>query len=194
MANLTTLLKNTVAEQFGSYVLGLGFKRAGENAEFYSYRRLRETRYDLVEVQFDKHNKPKFILNFGVVPKEGMVDAYGRFMAAESVQIAHLEESGRLYGCPAFMCWFRPLGLFGLRKPEFSVSKSVTRLKDGFRQVERWFEGGEIGPNMRLYNHPENRPGIRKRSMQTRGVWPPDDWADNDEAALRKGEAFLSKE
>lgn len=167
------------------HVLRLGFQPEKKRNEFYSFRRPGEERDEIIEVQFDKHNRPKFVLNFGIVPANGIIDAYGRFVDKGNVQIAHLAKSGRLYALPYSQFWFRPNVLFGFRTLECSVKKGVAHLIHVFWQVEQWFETGELKPNIRLYTNQENGPGVRKKSMQERGVWPPEGWTKEDEASLR---------
>ncbi len=185
MEQLTSLLKEAIVDDFGMHVLGLGFQPEKKRNEFYPYRRSGEERDEIIEVQFDKHNRPKFVLNFGVVPANGIIDAYGRFVSRKNVQIAHLVQHGRLYSLPYSMFWFSPNALFGFRTTKYSVEKAVAHLIHLFWQVERWFEIGELNPNIRLYTNQENTPGVRKKSMQERGVWPPESWTEEDEASLR---------
>ena len=65
MEQLKSLLKAAIVENFGMHVLGLGFQPEKKRNEFYPYRRSGEERDEIIEVQFDKHNRPKFVLNFG---------------------------------------------------------------------------------------------------------------------------------
>lgn len=89
MEQLTSLLKEDIVDDFGMYVLGLGFQPEKKRNEFYPYRQSGKERDEIIEVQFDKHNRPKFVLNFGVVPENGIIDAYGRFVGRENVQIVN---------------------------------------------------------------------------------------------------------
>lgn len=187
--NLTTLLKRAVVEDFSAHLVQLGFQPETRRHDFYPYRRLGQECDDLVEVQMDKYHRPKLLLNFGIVPSKGIVDPYGRFLDRTKVQVAHLTQNGRLYSWPYSIAWFSPNTFFGLRSPESSVKAEVAHLINVFRQVERWFETGESGPNIWIYGNPENAPNVRRKSMQERGVWPPEGWTKEDDEAVNKADA-----
>lgn len=185
MRETALILRRAIQDSFHTHLLRLGFQPERKRDDFVSYRRIRSAQHELVEVQLDKYGRPRFVLNFGAVPACGIVDAYGRFIAAEDVQIAQLVQQGRLYSVPYSAIWFRPKRLFGIRSADAAVAKAISHLVYEFGQVEQWFETGACGPNIRVSAEPWNASGIRKKSMMQRGAWPPEGWTEEDERALR---------
>ena len=181
MKNITNLLIRSLTDNFSLYLAELGFKR-DEEADLY-WRELDGFR-ELVEVQFDKRQQPKFVVNFGKAPLNGVVDSYGRHLPVGSVRIGNLVVAGRLYRFPFSILWFRVYLVFGLRSPDASVKSEVSRLVALFEQVLEWFRTGKVGSNLSISNRSENEPGARQKSMKERGVWPPDNWTEEDERAL----------
>lgn len=188
MSKLTSSLKQTIVDDFGSFLAQAGFRSDGKQNDFYFYRRELPERYELVEVQIDKYHRPKFVINFGFVSKDGIIDPYGRLFPASEVRVAQLVLNGRLYRWPCSRAWFHVHTFFGLRSPEISVKSEIDHLIKLFQQVEKWFEAGSVGPNLSIYKDLENEPGVRRKSMQERGVWPPDGWTYEDEEAVKKAE------
>jgi hypothetical protein len=166
MATLTVLLKRAIAKDFADYLIWLGFRPEKENRGILPFRRSGSERDDLVEVQFDKYNRPKFVINFGVAPSHGIIDAYGRFLPTAKVQVAHLVHNGRLHRWPYSVAWFRPNTFMGLRSPESSVKRELAHLIHVFQQVEHWFKTGKSGPNIWIYMNPENAPGVRRKGIR----------------------------
>lgn len=164
------------------YFVERGFEALPAEDLFQRYTRQANDRYELVEVQFDKHGRSKFVLNFGVVPKVGIVDGYGRMRPPLCVGVADLCQSGRLYRWPWTICWFRGASDFAQESPKFEPS--LLAMKRLFGQVEDWFATAKAGRNIKTYSHRHNRPGVRKASMEMRGVWPPHDWTIEDQRAL----------
>ncbi|HRN82635.1 MAG TPA: DUF4304 domain-containing protein [Nitrosomonas europaea] len=185
MQKIISMLQKALKEDFHEYMLQLGFQPEHRRGDVFPYRRIRDGSNDLVEVQFDKYERPRFVLNFGSVPADGIIDAYGRFVPAKNVCIAQLVQHGRLHAFPYSIIWFKPNTLLGFRSDEVAVNKVISHFIFQAEQVERWFRAGISGPNLRIYSDQWNAPGVRKKSMQERGVWPPEDWTEEDEKALR---------
>ena len=185
----TTTLRDLIKSRFADFVGERGFERERADSLFYPFRRRHEARHDLIEVQFDKYHRPKFVVNFGQLPAEGIIDAYGRFVDSDSVGVAHLVQRGRLYptgrslllGEPA---WFA-VRWWNSRRPEKAAEVQIEKLIRVFTQLEEWFRSGKAGPSLRIHRHPINAPGAIKKSMEERGIWPPTGWTEKDEKALR---------
>jgi len=138
-------------------------------------------------VQFDKYQRPKFILNFGKVPTEGLIDSYGRFVKADEVRISQLVEQGRLYSCPKLTFlehWFG-VGYFTMLPPKRAAEAEIEKLIRLFPQVDRWLDSGETGSNVQIWERLHNAPGVAKKALQAKGMWPPEGWTEEDERALR---------
>lgn len=185
MRKITSMLQKALKEDFHGHMVRLGFQSERRYDNFFPYRRVRDESDDLIEVQFDKYGRPRFVLNFGSVPADGIIDAYGRFVPTKDVRIAQLVQHGRLHAFPYSTIWFRPNTLLGFRSDEVAVNKVISHFIFLTEQVERWFRTGVSGPNLQIYSDQWNAPGARKKSMQERGVWPPEGWTEEDEKALR---------
>lgn len=182
--NLTQRLKGRVIQQLGQTLASLGFTPDVPDGVFYSYRRLRRDFVDLVEVQFNKTNRPKFVVNFGTAPREGIIDAYGRAIATDELRVSHLEWSGRLYRWPWLIRWFGIGPMFSAGDGGAALERCAARALRLLPKVERWFQTGQRGPYLRIHRHPENAPGARKDRMQADGKWPPEGWTREDEEAV----------
>lgn len=160
------LLHNYIKSDFKNYLLGLGFQLQKKSNDDYMFCRSTMAHVELVEVQFDMHGKPKFVLNFGVVPHDGLVDAYGRHLQSFDVQIGHLPKHGRLYSLPYTIFWFGPRFAFRLRSPEKTARNSVHQMIKLFPQVECWLSSQVVGPNLKIYTSPWNEPGVRVHKQE----------------------------
>jgi len=194
MPQLTELLKKAIEKEFKAHILRMGFQPEKSHSQFFPFRRSTPVRDELIEVQFDKSNRPRFVLNFGIVPSGGLVDAYGRLLETKDVRIANLMRSGRLYSFPYSIKWFTPNCFFGFRPPAIAVQRTVEDFIRLYGMVENWFMRGIPGPNLRFYTHEWNAPNVRKKSMQQRGVWPPEEWTEEDEKAVKLAESLLSEQ
>jgi hypothetical protein len=155
--SLTRPLRNSLKTDFFPFLLERQFKREASSSLFYPFRRINHC-HQLVEIQFDKHQKPKFVINFGEVPNEGIIDSYGRNRPAELVSVCELQDSGRLYKSCLGKCWFSPNRWFGLRSLETSIFAETQLLKKLFVQVELWFDNKQKGSNITIDNWSHRAP------------------------------------
>lgn len=110
--------------------------------------RLKGDQLELVEIQFDKHGAPRFILNFGIVPEGGVTLPWGHFGPAE-VGASSLPRACRLYSRRLLLKWFG-LGLFP-RDIRRRATKSALRATSLIPEVLRWFETSEMGPHIGVF-------------------------------------------
>jgi hypothetical protein len=180
-------LRELTKSRFLAFIKERGFEADGTDSLTFRFRRKVKERHEMIEIQFDQYHRPMFVLNFGTVPSDGLVDAYGRLVEANNVRIFHLVERGRLYSRPRFLSlsgrWFR-VGL-GLGSPEEKAKLQVEKLIRLFSQVETWFASGAKALNLEISTWPQNAPGVAKKAMEARGSWPPEGWSKEDEKALR---------
>lgn len=148
---LTRALRHSMMSDFGRYLAEHGFERykAGDSSGLdYFFRRQVGDYWNLVQIQFDKRHRPKFILEFGKFPVGGIVDRYGRHVADDEARCYMLPERGRLYRSRAlfFWVWFGVSAfaekIFGR---EAAIAAEIRRLMMGFSQVEQWFGSGAVG-------------------------------------------------
>ncbi len=150
--------RDVVKNRLIPFILSRGFqedRRELFRPDPYGHQRRRFMRWngdrlELAEIQFDKHGRPKFTLNLGTVPPEG-VDTYFGHVKQLNAGIVHLSKKARLYAGNAYlMRWFGfpflkiPL----IRNP--SAEDIVQRAIRLFPQVEGWLRQGTVGPNIRV--------------------------------------------
>src|SRR5579859_2657630 len=63
---------------------------------FGRFRRVKGPNYELLEIKFDKGFKPKFIINFGVVPQKGIDLPWGHFNSNQ-ISASWAPEAAGLY-------------------------------------------------------------------------------------------------
>lgn len=181
-------LRDFAKSRFSEFLKELGFERNGDSLISYQYRRRLEQRHDIVEIQFDKYKRPRFILNFGKVPAQGIIDSYGRFVKADKTRISQLVKQGRLYAYPKFTFlenWFG-VSWITIWPPEKAAEKQIEKLIRLFPHVDHWFNTDAIrSSNVYIWKWPHNAPGAAKKAMQAKGMWPPHGWTEEDEKMLR---------
>src|SRR5258708_17704626 len=107
-------LRDAVKKRLISFILSRGFqedKRDIYKHDPYGHQTSRFLRWngdrlELLNIQFDKHGRAKFVLNFGVAPPEGVDDYLGHH-AQLGTDISNIPKHARLYaGNPYLMRWF----------------------------------------------------------------------------------------
>jgi hypothetical protein len=101
---------------------------------------------ELVEVQLDKHGMPKFVLNFGAVPPEGIVLPWVR-LSQEDATVSALPDGLRLYRRPRLLVWFA-LPWLPTNRQRRAV-KAVDRAIALYPEMEAWFSTRSMGPHLR---------------------------------------------
>lgn len=180
----TKQLRNSIKIEFAKYLNELGFERKRSICDSLSYNfmQLEDHKRNLVDVTFDQYNRPMFVVDFGSVPNDGIVDAYGRHIEANKVRIHTLVQNGRLYrrNISVFKIWFQisyfRFRLYGLQS---AIDHEMDVLKLKFKEIETWFNEGMEGPNLELNYNDYNLPESAKIALMERGAWPPKDWVEN---------------
>lgn len=172
-------LREELSKRFIPHLQSLGFSRDGDSGKadgrsvfpFGTYIRKHGATSDVVEIQFDKYSRPKFIINFrkkpprvipegeGIGPRKARLPKLTEFGAARF----HWAESFRLTPRPQSARWFTMRTFFGLCSADSAGKKVVDHLMTLFPQVEDWFNNGTIGENVQALEmlvpiHPE-QPG-----------------------------------
>src|SRR5712692_10449092 len=110
-------LREELSRRFIPYLRSRGFERAKDSAKadgrstfpFGTFMRTHGTASDIIEIQFDKYSRPKFIINFRKDPPELIRFGTVNCMSAEAF---------RLHPRPKSSGWFSMRTFFGLRSPE----------------------------------------------------------------------------
>jgi len=155
----TQQLRDAVKRLLIPYILSRGFqedKREIFKPDPYGHLRRRFMRWngktlELLNIQFDKHGWPKFVLNFGIVPPEGVNTPF-EYVKQTDADLVHLPVSARLYSSNRYlMRWF---GFPLIRVPlirDPTAEDIVRRAIRLFPQVEAWLREGKVGPNVRVH-------------------------------------------
>jgi len=147
------VLRDELSKRFMPYLRSRGFELSKELAKsngrsgfpFGTLIRKHETASDIIEIQFDKYSKPKFVINFRKDPP-----ALLKEVRSESGSLKWAEaEAFRLHPRPNSARWFTMRTFFGLRSPESCSKEVVDHLMDLFSEVESWFDNGDMGKHLR---------------------------------------------
>jgi hypothetical protein len=112
-------------------------------------KRKRANQLDVIEFQFDKYGKPKFVINFGIVPEGGVNLPWGDFLDQDAADVSSLSDAYRLYSSTFRARWFE-LGLLS-SKDEQGIIGLVDKAIMLSNEVDDWFESKTIGAHMREF-------------------------------------------
>ena len=117
------------------------------------FSRWRGDNLDLLEIQFDKRHRPKFVLECGVAPPEGInYCGYFHSQIKSSVLVTNRVRLHPSRLCPFWRFGFPWIKVPLLRNPSAQdIVNDVVRL---FPQVEAWLREGIKGPNMAVIGVP----------------------------------------
>ena len=165
MAKIEKYMRDAAKEKLIPYLASLGFTHHGSldtdgkspeikrSFPFGALKREVGQSFQIVELQFHKYDSNKLVINFGVVPPEGVTLPWGHY-AQDQVTAGSIPGSYRLFSNARFMRWFS-VGWFAVDKKK-GAQKEIDRVIDLFAEVEAWFASGKVGPHMRQlgYAHP----------------------------------------
>ena len=157
-------LREELSRRFVPYLQSLGFEPDQDLAKadgrsifpFGMFVRKHGSMSDVVEIQFDKYLRPRFIINFRKEPPELIKEGQG--IGPRNARMPKLTEFGaerfrwaesfRLTPRPQSARWFTMRTFFGLRSPKTSSKEVVDRLMNLFPQVEAWFKDGILDEHL----------------------------------------------
>ena len=125
---------------------------------FTAFRRKKADSVDLVEIQWDKYGRRRFVINFGKCPPDGLLVRGERF-PPDQVFAGWLEDHGRLQpgrGSSSAKWfsqdppWLRRL-MGGRTRSPGGVVDDLLRL---FPEVEAYFSSGIVGGHLMIYHIP----------------------------------------
>lgn len=138
-------LREQLSKRFIPHLQSRGFAQAKDSAKgngrssfpFGTFIREHGAGSDIIEIQFDKHSRPKFIINFSLRSESDLVQSF------------------RLHPRPKSAAWFTMRTFFGLRSAETCARQVVDQLMNLFPEVESWFTDRVVGKHLRrLYPYP----------------------------------------
>jgi hypothetical protein len=151
----TTALRDEIRDTFIPFVRAAGFERlAARGNLFMAFRRDAGSVVHVLEVQWDKHRRPRFVINYGTCPSAG-IDVGGGHFAPADVCAGWLPDSGRLRPGrgASTRSWFRqdyPLVMQLLRRARRRPAQDVVaEAVDLFAELETYWASGALGPHMR---------------------------------------------
>jgi hypothetical protein len=115
-------------------------------------RRIRRRNFEIVEVQFDKGGRGKFVLNFGIIPPEG-VEVPWQHSEQSKASIAGAREAYRLYASRHWMKWFSPARIAFPFDLETRSMKAIEKAVSLYPEIETWFARRVVSPYFRPHGY-----------------------------------------
>jgi hypothetical protein len=116
-------------------------------------RRVRNSNFELIEVQLDKRGSAKFVINCGVVPPSGARLPWKHYEQDEAL-ISALSEWYRLHSSRVRARWFSPPWFALSHDLTSRTGRAVNRAVALYPEIETWFASGVVGPHMRRVGFP----------------------------------------
>ena len=151
----TKPIRDALRSVFYPHVLSLGFELDIRlQPQFVVFRRFNAKTVQVFDIQWDKYNRPKFVINFSEAPLGG-VDFFGTWMDSRDISPVHCGSYLRLVRDQERFTyrWFqlrRPLleQLMSLKRnyePEEIASQVVNR----FHEIEEWWANKTRGKHVK---------------------------------------------
>ncbi len=112
------------------------------------FRRPSNGGFDLLDVQFKKHDRAQFLLNAGKIEADGIDLPWGHHIDAGSAIASDIPVRVRLFDGRVMNRWFGKRGSGKLSEQE--ANRIVERLLERFKEVENWFDNGDVGRHLRV--------------------------------------------
>lgn len=152
----TTEMRKEIKQIFIPFALGKGFVLDQRNAPtFLEFRRKTASGIQLFDIQWDKYGRPRFTVNFGTCPLEGLM-MNGKKILPEEVVAGWLSEHGRLQPGKgtSTASWFRQdkpfIQRLLSRSKTYPASHVVSQLVGFFPELEAYWATGAVGVHLRL--------------------------------------------
>ena len=137
-------LRERVKRDLFPLIEALGFRRLKHTGRFYGFGRVRDGRFQLLEIQWDKYHRPRFLVNFGSAEverndgKEGLRNPFtNEWLALDEAGAGSLLTYYRLYRGRS--PWFRHGLMSGLLGSD-GARAATRRCAAMLPLVEGWFE------------------------------------------------------
>jgi hypothetical protein len=153
----TTDLRREIKRVFMPLAEARGFKTITRNSPFFlEFRRRKGDEINIFDIQWEKYGKPRFVVNFGNCPVEGLT-IHGKHYPPDEVISGWTPQRGRLQPGKGSGTgsWFRqdkPFIKRILSRDKLYPAKDVVaQLAALFMELENWWETGKTGPHMRIF-------------------------------------------
>lgn len=154
----STQLRQELKRRFWPLLASQGFSRDDfEAPTFVTFRRHTHDSTQVIDVQWDKHGSPRFVVNFGQCPAAG-IEFRGKNVPRETMMagwLAPFGQGGTLQprSGSSTRSWFRLdadllMKLKGKRSRE--PAEVVDELLELFPEVEAWWKDGLVGSHLRI--------------------------------------------
>jgi hypothetical protein len=142
----TTNLRREITTIFVPHVQSAGFTVDKKDLPlFLRFWRIKDGEAHLFDIQWEKYGRPRFVVNFGRCPAEGLV-IRGKHFAPQDILATWTPEGGRLQPRPGFSSrsWFRQdkpflKSLFSREKLRPAYEVIAVDLVCHFSEVEMWW-------------------------------------------------------
>lgn len=156
----TTDLRREIKKAFVPFVQERGFVMSNRHApNIIEFRRQAASGIHVFDIQWEKYGRPRFVINFGICPTEG-ITVHGQHFPAAEVATGWLPENGRLQPGrgTSSRSWFRqdkPLLQRVLsREGLYPAAQVIAGLIQLFPEIERYWSSGAAGPHLRVFKIP----------------------------------------
>ena len=158
----TTELRREIKRTFLPFAETHGFNIDRRySPQFLEFRRVTESEMHLFDIQWEKYGKPRFVVNFGKCPADG-VEFNGEMLSPDQVSPAHCSIKGRLQPGkgPMTSSWFRQdkplLARLWSRESLYPPSQVVGELITLFPELEAYWQDGNTGSHLRIFQIPQS--------------------------------------
>ena len=144
-------VKAFVEKGFASGPVPTGGKSSPDPRSIYplgQLTRLRGNDLNIIDVQFDKYRTPKFVINFGIIPENGVYTTWGEHVERDIASAYDAPERCRLYNSTFGMRWFA-IGFFSSKSRQ-SIERLVDKAVELSPEIDAWFSSKVVGKHMRV--------------------------------------------
>jgi len=144
MKSTRTQLEGDIKNNLVGFIFKQGFSKKNSHLNqdgfLIEFMRNRGDYIDILDIQLDRHERPKFIINAGKIPQDGIYNRYSYKITKDNLNTGSLDVFIRLVKRrKSFL--------------DFGVSHwfdDVNQAKAAFPQLLNWLENDEIGENITL--------------------------------------------
>jgi hypothetical protein len=152
----TTALRHQIKQAFIPYLAAKGFSVDMRDApQFFTFRQITAHAVNVCDIQWEKHGRPRFVVNFGKCGAHGVV-LRGQRILPDDITSYHGIVRGRLHpgSRRTTRGWFRQdrplLERIASWSQFYAPQEVVAKLIALFGEVEEFWNSGQVGPHIQL--------------------------------------------